>query len=260
MTQEVKKEKHGGLVANVMGFVSGFVDATGYIVLFDMFTANMSGNSIKTGIDLGRHIFSEDLFHRAFPIPIFMIGGTLGSIFIEISTQVGYRRIFSTIFLIEAVLLALFLVLGGSAEAIRASRGGHFYRYYILASLPAIAMGMQTAVLHRVGSLSLRTTFVTGMMANFCREGVRYIIWISRNFRWEKIRKLSWQQTCFIRMIICGGIWVLYIAGAAASAVSILYMGLDCLIFPILILFVAIGINIKIGEEAQGETGSVSMD
>lgn len=99
MTGEAKTEKHGGLVANVMGFVSGFVDATGYIVLYDMFTANMSGNSIKTGIDLGRHVFSEDLFHRAFPIPIFMIGTTLGSILIEIAARAGYKRIFSSIFL-----------------------------------------------------------------------------------------------------------------------------------------------------------------
>jgi uncharacterized membrane protein YoaK (UPF0700 family) len=102
MTEKIKKEKHGGLVANVMGFVAGFVDATGYIVLFDMFTANMSGNSIKTGIDLGQRIFGEDLFHRAFPIPIFMLGATLGSIGIEVASHMGYKRIFSTIFFIEA--------------------------------------------------------------------------------------------------------------------------------------------------------------
>lgn len=153
------------------------------------------------------------------------------------------------------MLLLIFLLAGGSAEAVKASRGEHVYRYYILASLPAIAMGMQTAVLHRVGSLSLRTTFVTGMMSNFCREGVRYLIWVSQNFRLQKIRRLSRQQTCFIRMVICGGIWVLYIAGAAASALSILYLGLDCLIIPILILFLAIAINIKMGEEVQGEAG-----
>lgn len=252
----LKQEKYGGLVANVMGFVSGFVDAMGYIVLYDMFTANMSGNAIKTGIDLGRHVFGGDLFHRAFPIPIFMAGVSLASILIEIATRVGFKRIFSTIFFVEAALLIVFLFAGGSAEVVKSSRVENVYRYYILASLPAIAMGMQTAVLHRIGSLSLRTTFVTGMMAVFCREGVRYLIWVKDNFNWRKIRRLSWQQTCFIRMVICGGIWVLYIAGAAASALTIMYMGLDCLIIPIIMLFLAIGINIRMGEQVQGQTGA----
>jgi uncharacterized membrane protein YoaK (UPF0700 family) len=256
MSGEIKKEKHGGFVTNVMGFVSGFVDATGYIVLLDMFTANMSGNAIKTGLDLGQRVFGEDLFHRAFPIPIFMLGVTLASVLIEIATRSGFRRIFSTIVFVEAALLAIFLAAGGSAEAVKASRGVHVYRYYILASLPAVAMGMQTAVLHRVGSLSLRTTFVTGMMAVFCREGVRYLIWVKDNFNLEKNPALSLAADVFYPDGDLRGIWILYIAGAAASALTILYMGLDCLIIPILILFLAIGINFKMGEQVQSETGA----
>ncbi len=35
--------------------VGGFVDAVGYIALFEVFTANMSGNSIHIGMYLGQH-------------------------------------------------------------------------------------------------------------------------------------------------------------------------------------------------------------
>ena len=46
-------------VALFLTMVGGFVDAVGYVALFEIFTANMSGNSVHLGINLGQGNWME---------------------------------------------------------------------------------------------------------------------------------------------------------------------------------------------------------
>ena len=52
------RTRHAGQespIALSLTVVGGFVDAVGYIALFQVFTANMSGNSVHVGMYLGQH-------------------------------------------------------------------------------------------------------------------------------------------------------------------------------------------------------------
>ena len=101
-------------------------------------------------------------------------------------------------------------------------------------------MGLQTAVLHRVGQLSLRTTFVTGMIATACRELVNYLFWIW-DHRQEGLGLLrrSTGQRSFINMALSGGIWLWYLVGAVAGGYTLPAFGLGCLAAPICLLIIA---------------------
>ena len=88
----------GGLLAQLMAFVAGFVDAVGYIVLFHMFTANMSGNSVALGIHIGQGQWSQ-VFHRLFPIPLFMFGVAAGSFSLVLLTRKGRQPLPAVLFL-----------------------------------------------------------------------------------------------------------------------------------------------------------------
>ena len=47
------------VAALVFTIVGGFVDAVGYITLYQIFTANMSGNSVHVGMYLARADFAD---------------------------------------------------------------------------------------------------------------------------------------------------------------------------------------------------------
>ncbi len=239
MTPELRKEKRGSVIAQLLSFAAGFVDATGYIVLFHMFTANMSGNSVVLGIDLGRQKWGE-ILQRAFPIPLFMLGAVIAGLLLKIWARNGFRHFFAVVFILEAVLIGLFWLFGAPALSPE-SMHIESANFYTIAALPALAMGLQTVAFHRIGRFSVRTTFVTGMLTVFCRELVNYIFLV-----WDKYMKSkgsnpfsgSRKEASFVRMLTSGGIWLLYMAGAVSASYIILKLGLQMLAIPLLILLV----------------------
>src|SRR5919205_1586345 len=70
-----------------LAMVAGFVDAIGYLGLFRLYAAHMTGNTASGGADLGRFEWGSAL-HSMFPIPIFLIGVCLGALM----KQTGVRR------------------------------------------------------------------------------------------------------------------------------------------------------------------------
>lgn len=242
MESGLDRERKGGLIAQFLGFVAGFVDAVGFIVLMHMFTANMSGNTIVLGINLAKHNWAM-VIHRGFPIPVFFLGGFLGSLAIEISARRGFRYVFSSLFFTESIFIGLFLLFGSvyfieTPWPLNAS-----WYIYALAALPSLAMGVQTAALHRVGSLSLRTTFITGMLMNVCKE-LSFLI-LKPLPGPERISR----SIHLLRMLICGGVWLFYLLGAALSVFLLSIYGINVLVIPICVLFIIIVINLFTGEE-----------
>ncbi|MEN6623063.1 MAG: YoaK family protein [Smithella sp.] len=249
MESELSREKRGGLTAQFLGFVAGFVDAVGFIVLMHMFTANMSGNTIVLGIDIAKHHWAMAL-HRGFPIPVFILGGFFGSLIIEISSRRGFRHVFSILFFTESFFIGLFLLFGGHHFTTSPWPPKASWYIYALAALPSLAMGLQTAVLYRVGSLALRTTFITGMLMTFSKE-LSFLILGPETGQAKSdggTVEIS-RRGHFLRMIICGGVWVFYFVGAAVSIPCLLFWGINVLVIPIFILFVLIIINLLTEEK-----------
>jgi uncharacterized membrane protein YoaK (UPF0700 family) len=138
------------LVALVLAFVAGSVDIIGYISFGGMFTAHLTGDTVHMGQALtGRHR-GEALTAGAIILTFF--GGSMaGRTIIEVGSRRNMRSVAAATLLLEAGLLSSVLVLGNRNQL-------------LLLVLLAAAMGVQTATLTRIGSLTIHTTFVTGML------------------------------------------------------------------------------------------------
>ncbi len=126
-------------VALSLTSVGGFVDAVGYIALFEVFTANMSGNSVHVGMYLGQRNWME-LLRPFCAIVSYVVGMALTRIAVGIAGRTGIRRIASFTLATEALLLAIF------AHARPAMHLGQIVdqrsaAYFSLVALLAFAMG-----------------------------------------------------------------------------------------------------------------------
>lgn len=202
-----------------LAWAAGGVDAVGYLTLFHLFTAHMSGNSAAMGAEVGRGAWTEG-FRRLFPIPVFVAGVALGAVV----TETGLRRkavrpLLPTLGL-EVALLAGFLFWGHALQGQRELHAPAGPAYYGLAALPALAMGVQNAALRRVGKVNVRTTYVTGMLTNFTETAVEVGYWLRDRTKGRGRRRLllalrvAPRRPAARRISLFGGIWAVYVVGA----------------------------------------------
>lgn len=222
-------------VALFLALVGGYVDAVGYLVLFKLFTAHMSGNSIGMTVAVGQGDWAE-AFHRVFPIPIFVAGVLAGAALGEALHRRGVRSAVAAAFGLEVVLLGLFIGVGTAVYRDGAVRPGAAWAFYLIAALPPLAMGLQNSALRRVGGLGVRTTYITGMLTNFAEETVQYAYWLRGRIAAGGLRAglaESRRQPAFRGMVLYFGIWLAYVAGGVAGALAELQWRLWALLVPL---------------------------
>jgi uncharacterized membrane protein YoaK (UPF0700 family) len=246
-------------VALFLTVAGGFVDAVGYIALFEIFTANMSGNSVHLGINLGQGNWME-LLRPLCAIVSYVVGMALTRIAIEIAGRAGLRRIASFTLAVEALLLAIF------AHATPAMHLGqiidlHSPAYFMLVALLAFAMGVQTATLTHIGPLTVYTTFVTGTLTKITESFTRVLFWAYDHLpelgASGIVRHAVGQQDVREGAML-GSTWSCYVIGAAIGTALKLRWELRALYVPVavLIVFVVLDLFRPIDvEEEQHQTG-----
>jgi uncharacterized membrane protein YoaK (UPF0700 family) len=168
---EVHK-KTKAVIALLLTFSAGSVDVVGYLAIYDVFTAHMTGNTVH----LAHNIMIGDWQKAAAAaavIAAFLAGSILGRAIIEIGVRTSIRSIASAALILEGALIA---AVGFSGFAF-----GALPTLAALAMLAA-AMGMQTATLTRIGSLTVHTTFVTGML-NKLAQLISQALFLSHDLR-----------------------------------------------------------------------------
>jgi len=233
-----------GIALSLTG-VGGFVDAVGYVALFQIFTANMSGNSVHVGIDLGRLDFS-DLMRPACAISAYVTGVVLTRITVQAAARNEIKRIASFTLATEALLLLLF------ARATPAMHLGeivelHSPTYFLLVALLAFAMGVQTATLTHIGPLTIYTTFVTGTLTKFAESFTRVLFWGYDSFRdsgtMSDVVRLMAKQQDARQTVLLASTWICYVLGAALGIIMKQRWELRALYLPAAILIVFILID-----------------
>ncbi len=87
-------------VALLLTFAAGYVDVVGYLGLYQVFTANMTGNTVHFAINL-LHSHWRDAVVAGSMIPIFVTGSIVGRPIIEVGARNRIRRIASLTLSIE---------------------------------------------------------------------------------------------------------------------------------------------------------------
>jgi uncharacterized membrane protein YoaK (UPF0700 family) len=246
-------------VALFLTIVGGFVDAVGYIALFQVFTANMSGNSVHVGMYLGQQNWMQ-LLRPLCAIVSYVVGMASTRIAIEIAGRAGRRRIASFTLAVEALLLAIF------AHATPAMHLGQIVdlqspAYFGLVALLAFAMGVQTATLTHIGPLTVYTTFVTGTLTKLTESFTRVLFWAYDHLRelgaFGIVRHAAGLQDVQEGAML-GSTWSCYVIGAALGTALKLRWELRALYVPVavLIVFVVLDLFRPIDvEEEQHQTG-----
>jgi uncharacterized membrane protein YoaK (UPF0700 family) len=228
-------------IAILLSAVAGAVDAIGFLLLFHMFVAHMSGNSAALGAYLGRGEWSM-AFNHLFPIPLFVLGIVAGTVLNGILANHEVRSPFACVAAIEVLLLVLFMLFGFevySGGVLRIDSAGAFYS---LAALLVTAMGLQNATLQKVSHADLHTTYVTGTLNNLAHQSLRYVQWLVAQAGSERDKGLLWlvrsskNEPACQGMILSGGLWVLYIVGAVLGSLAKQRWGPGALLLPILVL------------------------
>jgi uncharacterized membrane protein YoaK (UPF0700 family) len=239
MPEEIQISTADKLVtALLLTSVGGFVDAVGYISLFQIFTANMSGNSIHVGMYLGSFDVAE-LSRPACAIISYVSAIILTRITLEIARRAGVRRIASVTLSVEALLLVIF------ARATPVMHAGQVAEqrsltYFLLVATLAFAMGVQTGTLTHLGALTVYTTFVTGTLTKFSESFSRVVFWLHDSRRGgntmsDIVRHLRTQADAAASALLLG-VWFSYVAGAALGTISKRHWQLKAIYAPVAVL------------------------
>jgi uncharacterized membrane protein YoaK (UPF0700 family) len=219
-------------MAVLLDGVGGYVDAFGYLLLFQLFAANMSGNSILLGIALGQGQWHA-AFRQALPIPLFFGGVALGAVVGLALEQRGVRRRVTVLLALEIALLVVFALYGGRFLHDGALRPETAWQDILLTALLTLPMGMQNVALRRVGGVSVYTTFVTGTLTSLAETLVGYRGPVPQHPIDGGGRAAPEPGRA---VLLLGGMWAAYVAGAGLGAVLVLRWALGALVVPLLVL------------------------
>ena len=250
------------LTALLLTAIGGFVDAVGWISLSQVFTANMSGNSIHVGMELGAlNVWGLRPF--ACSIVSFVLGLILTRIAIEAAARAGVKRIASATLAVEALLILCFAIAHPEMHAGHITGQNSLWYFALIATL-AFAMGVQTATLTHLGPLTVYTTFVTGCLTKFAESFTRTLFWIHDSVRRgtslsDTLARISGQEDAAATFLLVG-VWSCYVVGAALGTLFKHQWELKALYFPVGCLAVLILLDrlqpISAKEEEQQAAGS----
>ena len=209
-------------VALLLTFAAGCVDIIGYLALYHAFTAHMTGETVH----LAQNLFQTDwaaAAKAACVIASFLAGSIIGRTVIEIGSRTNVRRIASATLLIEAALIAGVIPLATGHTISENTALG-------LLAMLAAGMGLQTATLTRIGSLTVHTTFVTGML-NKLAQLLSQALFLTYD-RGQGRDTVAARRQTLQRARFMIAIWLLYWIGAATGVWMNSIWGLRSLWLP----------------------------
>ena len=233
---------HKAWLAIGLTWIAGFVDIAGFVVLDQILNANMSGNTVEIAYHLLRHGDAQALA-RGWAVLMFVVGLVVCACIHEACTRHGVSSSAAVTLGLEMFLLIGFIIASGKSmgsAGVQTNLSPH--RFYLLLALACGAMGIQNATLTRVGSLTVRTTHVTGTLAQFSESWSRYMFWFydktrgPGTYRFREALRLSTHHEDFKDAVITAALWFGFLAGGLCG-VSLLYRWhLNALFLPVLIL------------------------
>lgn len=233
-------------IAIVLTFAAGIVDIVGYMTVYHLFVAHMTGTTVHLGNKLEMGAW-PDVAKAGVVLATFVVGSVVGRAVIESGARRGRRTVASITMAAEAALVLVFVWVGSIILKQFAPETIPVGRACLLLGLLAAAMGLQTATLTRVGPLTIHTTFVTGMLNKLAQEITRWLFWLHDS--WGEHRRIadfvagSGKQKAFRNALFMGAIWVSYMFGSIAGTWMDFRWRVATLYLPVVILIAAIAVD-----------------
>jgi uncharacterized membrane protein YoaK (UPF0700 family) len=188
-----------------LAFVGGYGDAAGFI-LGKTFTGHVTGNLVLVAISLvardGRSVFRQLL-----AIALFLLGVVLSTLVARTRSARSAPRVLPYIMLLEVALM-------GAGAFILSSQWN--FRVGIFLACVSLALGLQNGAFRHAGGTSVHTTYLTGMTTNLIASVAG---------RDDGISPAPSFPTLLQSNEILAGIWIAFVAGAAAGAAMMFRFG-----------------------------------
>lgn len=238
------------IIAVALSWGAGVIDIVGYLSLHQAFAAHMTGNTVSSVL-YGLDRDGPGLLHRLTPIPTFFLGLLAAEVIIESARRRGRRHIASRALGLEALCLAIFLALGlfrsGASANFRETSAPTFV---LLIGLIAVAMGVQSASLRRIGALTIFTTFITGTLTKLADDLASYLFWLRDRVKGRLRQRLgvamslSPRRQSFQSVILLSALYLAYAAGALSGVTGFHHWGVAIAIGPLLLVSATVVVDL----------------
>jgi len=207
------------LLSITLAFVAGYVDTVGFVALFGLFTAHVTGNFVLIGSVLADSSGSVLLKLLAFPA---FIGAVALSRLVVLSLEQRNRDPLVPLLLLQCALLGVYVSLGWMATPVRSADEP----LAIWAGIAgAAAMGVQNAATRLVLASLAPTAVMTGNVTQLVIDGVDLLRGTADDATRRRFAKFFWPIVAFG-------------AGAIGGAFGYRHAGFAALLIPILLLLV----------------------
>lgn len=209
------------LVSTLMAFAAGFVDTCGFVALFGLFTAHVTGNFVLIGAALANP--RPGFLAKLFAFPVFILAVAATQAFLHRCKRIG-RDPVRRLLLGQACFLALFLGLGVWASPVRDADAP---LTILIGMFGVAAMAIQNVASRTVFAGHAPTTVMTGNVTQTVMDAVEVAFGAEAAPAMSRLKKMLPPVIGFM-------------VGAIAGGLGFAQFGFWCLTAPLLaILYVA---------------------
>lgn len=225
-----------------LGFLAGYVDTLGFVALFGLFTAHVTGNFVLIGAGLSQMssgASDASLLIKFLAFPAF-IGGVAGARLFIAAMERRQRPALQLAMLLQLLLLTGFMLLGWLASPIGAVQTPWAIGAGMLG---AIAMGVHSANSRLLLPQLPPTSLMTGNVTQLVIDAVDIARGVADAATRARCAKFIWPVLAFG-------------SGAIMAAYAYLQIGFAALLLPILIL----GGLIRMEKKSLEKAGQLAAD
>jgi uncharacterized membrane protein YoaK (UPF0700 family) len=204
------------LITGGLAFVAGFVDLVGFVALFGLYTAHITGNFVVIGAELVTT--TQDVCGRMYAVPVFVlvVAATRIAVF---RLERRNRPALPPVILAQAAVLSVFMVLGA---AIPFAPDPHHWAPMFAGLTGVGAMAIQNAAARLVLTNQVPTTIMTGNITQIVIDAIDAVTGdaSARSVALERLRRVVPAVLSFL-------------SGALAGALLFTQLGFFCVALPI---------------------------
>lgn len=225
----------------MLSLAAGCVDAVGYLGLGQIFVANMTGNTVLLGLALGQ-AEARAALRAGVALVGFIVGVAVGAAILGPGRdRPTWPPGVTAALALELVFLIAFAIGWFFAESKPAGLS-----VYPLILLPAVAMGLQSAAVRRLGIPGVATTYITGTLTDLTEGAIaRLRPAVSAAILDRHEEESSEQRRPSARgLLLPADVWLAYGIGAVIVGILTLRWPSGVLSVPVAVLALVVAIAI----------------
>jgi len=201
-----------------MGFLAGYVDTLGFIALFGLFTAHVTGNFVLIAVSMADPTQTPSLL-KLLAFPAFILGVAAARLLVARCERRASSAV-KPVYLLQLVLLLGFMAFGMLAEPVGRSAGGLAMAAGLLG---AAAMGAHSAASKLLLTHLAPTSMMTGNVTQLVIDATDWLRGAADGATKARCGKFFWPVLAFA-------------LGCGAAAFAYLAFGFVALVVPVAIL------------------------